>query len=292
MPQPTTVPTLSPQRALAHAVTLTLHKDPKGVAEFPAFENALLGIHIGPAARLDCRRDGKRFSGTAVHGDIDIIPPHTPSHWEMHDQNDAALVVGVPQTLLRTVAQEAGFDPARLELHNRFQIRDSELEALGWAMKLEMELRYPSGRLYMDGLALAMASRMIARHSSFANASCARSRGLTGHLLKRVLLFIEDQLAEELTLARIAGVAGISSSHLSALFRLSMRMSVRQYVIQRRIERAKALLLHDGLLMADVAAAAGFAHQSHLARHMRRAAGVSPRAMRRLLAEAQSSVAG
>jgi AraC family transcriptional regulator len=104
---------------------------------------------------------------------------------------------------------------------------------------------------------------------------------LSGHRLKQVLSFIEDQLAEDLSLDQIAVVARLSPSHLKPLFRQAMGMPVHQYVIQRRIDRARALLTQDNLTMAEIAAATGFAHQSHLARHIRRATGLAPNDLRR-----------
>ena len=56
-----------------------------------------------------------------------------------------------------------------------------------------------------------------------------------------------------------------------------------------RVERAKALLTKDELSMAEVALAAGFAHQSHMARHMRRMLGLPPRALKRLLGSASAA---
>jgi AraC family transcriptional regulator len=99
-----------------------------------------------------------------------------------------------------------------------------------------------------------------------------------------VLSFIEDQLAEHLPLEDIAAVAGAGPSHLQSLFRASIGMPVHRYVILRRVERAKELLLRNGMSMADIAAATGFAHQSHMARHVRRVLGVPPREVKRLLA--------
>jgi AraC family transcriptional regulator len=63
---------------------------------------------------------------------------------------------------------------------------------------------------------------------------------------------------------------------------------VHQYVIKRRLELAKSLLIEGDLSIAEIALAAGFSHQSHLARHMRRTSGLSPRAMKRLFAEIPS----
>src|SRR5215472_4437600 len=293
MPQDTQLPVVLAEKRTAEGVAFQLRKDPMGVLDAPGFENTLVAVHIGAAAKLKCRRDGRRYNGTAVHGDIDIIPAYTPSLWEMQDQNDASLLVSLPQKLLRSVAEQSGMNVERVEIRNRFQIRDAELEALCWAAKREMELRYPSGRLYLEGLALAVASRVVARHSSVAEIAGGRSEkfdgGLSGHRLKQVLAFIEEQLAEDLSLDQIAAVAGLSASHVKTLFRKAMGMPVHQYVIQRRVERAKTLLMQDRLTITEIALAVGFAHQSHMARHMRRFLGVAPRGMKRLLAESPAA---
>jgi AraC family transcriptional regulator len=238
---------------------------------------------------MSCRRDGKRFTGTAIHGDIDIIPARTPSRWEMCDDNDTALLLSLPQVLLRSGVAETGRDPDRVEVRNRFQVRDPELETLSWAIKREMESGYQSGRFYLDGLALAVVSRLLACHSSLSPAAPPRVEGLGGSRLKKVLAFIEEQVAEDLSLEQIAFVAGIGPSHFKEQFRKAMGLPVHQYVIQRRVERARVLLLQDGLSMAEIAQAAGFAHQSHMARHMRRLLGAPPMAMKRLMVAAAVS---
>jgi AraC family transcriptional regulator len=135
------------QARTTNGVACELRHDAKGVLDVPGFENVLIGLHIGAPTKLSCHRDGRRYAGTAVHGDIDIIPADTPSRWEMHDQNDNTLLLILPQMLLRNVASESGLDARQLEIRNRFQIRDAEIETLGWTMKREIELGCPSGRL-------------------------------------------------------------------------------------------------------------------------------------------------
>nr|MBA3320233.1 hypothetical protein [Pyrinomonadaceae bacterium] len=203
MPQESRLPNVLEYAGTTEGVAFELRRDPMGVLELPGVENVLIGVHVGAPAKLACRRDGKRYSGTAVHGDIDIIPADTPSQWEMHDENDTTLLLSLPQTLLHTIAHESGLDGARMEIRNQFQIRDTELEALCWAMKREMESGYQSGRFYLDGLAVAVASRVVARHNSVAKLTEERSEGLGGRRLKQVLSFIEDQLAEDLSLEQM-----------------------------------------------------------------------------------------
>lgn len=232
---------------------------------------------------LASSRDGKRYRGLALPGDIDIIPARTPSRWEIEDENDLSLLLSLPEALLRTAAEESGLDAERLEFRNRFQIRDPELEWLCWAIKRELEFGHPSGRLYIDGLTLAVASRLVARHSSISLPVAESNGRLNGRRLKQVLALIEEEIADDLTLDRIASTAGVSASHAAALFRASMGMSIHQYVIRRRVERAKDLLLQSEMSITEIALAAGFTHQSHLARYMRRLLGATPTTIRRLL---------
>ena len=99
---------------------------------------------------------------------------------------------------------------------------------------------------------------------------------MPGYRLKQVLGYIEDHIGDSLTLAKIAAAAGLSVSHFSAVFRASLGQPVHQYVTQRRVERAHALLRQQNGSISQVASATGFAHASHLALHMRRLLGVSP----------------
>src|SRR5262245_49148739 len=115
------LPKIMAESGIADGFGYQLRWDPPGILEAPGLDGALVCVHLGAPARLTCWRDGRRLSGTAVHGDIDIIPAHTPGRWEMHDANDTALLIRLPQSLLRTVAQESGFDGSRLELRDRFQ---------------------------------------------------------------------------------------------------------------------------------------------------------------------------
>jgi AraC family transcriptional regulator len=89
--------------------------------------------------------------------------------------------------------------------------------------------------------------------------------------------YINDYLAQELSLEELAAIAQISAYHFCRSFKRSTNFTPHQYVIRQRVERAK-LLLKDGKLgIAEVAVACGFTHQSHLNRHFKRLTGVTPK---------------
>lgn len=258
---------------------LSLLSDPPGLVEMPALRNTIVSIHVGPSVQTSCRRGGQRYHGTVVHGDIDIIPAGLPGVWEIKEK-DTALVMGVSPELLNVVAEELGIDLPRIEIRNRFQVRDVQLENIGWALKAEMESGYPSGRLYLDSLAVSVATRLVQCHSSVWFEPRKQNGRLSDRKLRQVVDYIETNLGQSISLVDIAAVAGVSVSHFKPLFRESVGLPAHQYLIRRRVERAKSLLGEGKLSISQIALEVGFAHQSHLARHMRRVLGVSPKALR------------
>ena len=260
-------------------VRVTLMSDNPGLVEFPGCSAAIVSIHVGPSSLMTCRRGGISHRGSAVHGDIDIIPPRLTGIWELKER-DTALIVRLEAPLLNRAAEDLDADPSKVEIRNRFQARDARIEHVAWALKAEMESGCPGGRLYMDSLATAMAAELLGSHSSLERLSNYQG-GFSARKLKQVLSYIEDNLSEDLSLNAIASVAGLSVSHCKVLFRKTVGMPVHQYVIRRRVDRAAALLRNGDLPVSQVALETGFSHQSHLAAHMRRVLGVSPRTIRK-----------
>lgn len=259
-------------------LSVRLRSDPAGVVEVPARANTTIAIHVGRSVLVECNRGGVTHRGVSVHGYSDIIPAGTPSRWEMKD-TDTVLLLSVAPALMKSVAEESGLDPRRVKILNRFQTRDAKIEHIGWALKEELETGYPNGRLYIESLAQALAIHLLNRHSSESHEVASPNGGIPGRRLKQVLSYIEDNLGQDLTLQTIADVSGLSASYFKTAFRTSVGHPVHQYVIQRRVERARLLLAEGQLPISQVALETGFAHQSHLAYHMRRLLGVTPKSI-------------
>jgi AraC family transcriptional regulator len=253
-----------------------LQTDPAGVVEVSARTSPGIVIHVGRPVHIACERAGRRHQGLSVHGDIDIIPGGVPSRWEARE-SDTALILGVSSGLLRHLACESGLDPDRIEIVNRFQIRDLRLEYIGWAVKAEMESGRQNGSLYLEGLARAIAAHLLNHYSSESQAPPEAKGVLSRYRLKKVLAYVDDHISNKLSIAELAAVAGLGVSHFSTSFRASVGQSVHQYVTRRRVDRAQSLLRQRTQPISQVAIETGFAHASHLAYHMRRLLGTSPR---------------
>jgi AraC family transcriptional regulator len=245
---------------------------PAGVVQLQAMSDHRLKIHAGAPVRGACR--DRRFLYT--RGDIDILPAGLSDVWQEDDSN-TSLILQLSPSLLRRTAEELGADPDVAGLEPRHQFRDPQIEYIAWALDAERAAGNPGGLLYTETLGSALAIHLLGRYAARLHAP----RGFAKPQLLRITEYIEEHLDQDLSLSRLADVAGVSTSQLKKSFKHSTGLPVHEYVIQRRVQRAKRLLQEGGLTSSQVALEAGFAHQSHMARCMRKTLGATPTVLRR-----------
>ena len=105
--------------------------------------------------------------------------------------------------------------------------------------------------------------------------------GLSPAALRRVQVFVEANIERSIHIRDLADRAGLSAHHFGRAFRTSTGATPRAFIEQRRIERARTLIDDTDQPLAEIAAATGFATQSHLTTAFRRATGFTPAAYRR-----------
>lgn len=248
-----------------------------GKTSAPGEARHRVGLHFGPAVRALCRLDGRVQRRIQAEGDADIVPAGVGGEWE-DDRPCTVLRLRFEPAFLRTVLADIVPDAERFELAPRLQLRDARLEHIGRAIKAEIEADAASDPLYAESLGVALAVRLVATSTCV---QAMRAGGLSSRQRVRLLDYIESRLGGSLSLLELAGAAGLGLSHLKAQFRISMGMPVHQYVMRRRVERARMLLLAGQLPLSQIALESGFSHQSHMASCMRRILGVTPRQVRR-----------
>lgn len=99
--------------------------------------------------------------------------------------------------------------------------------------------------------------------------------------LQRVIEFLADHFVSEITVDRLAEIAGISVPHLNRRFRHLLRLSPMEYVHSLRIQEAQRLLVTTDRPVGDIAVATGFYDQSHFTKRFRKSAGITPLRYRR-----------
>jgi AraC-like DNA-binding protein len=105
--------------------------------------------------------------------------------------------------------------------------------------------------------------------------------GLAPAALRRVKDFIDANLDKNLDLETLAETAELSTFHFARAFKKTTGTTPHNFLLERRVDRARQLLLGTDLSLAEIARAVGFSDQGHLARHVRTRLGVPPSILRR-----------
>jgi YesN/AraC family two-component response regulator len=100
-------------------------------------------------------------------------------------------------------------------------------------------------------------------------------------LVFRAVRYIEEHLEEELTLADVARVAGMSKFHFCRRFQVCTGQHFRDFLARRRVERAKELMRLQGRPLTDIFRDVGFRDMTHFTRFFKRIEGQVPSKHRR-----------
>jgi AraC-like DNA-binding protein len=147
--------------------------------------------------------------------------------------------------------------------------------------RLHAALSGPAAALDRDVRLVAVLSELVDRHAD-AERSRPPHRGPVGHrAVRRAHDYLHEHVADNVTLADLAAVAGVSPFHLTRLFTAALGVPPHAYQVQLRVERAKRLVLR-GRSVTDAGHEAGFFDLSHFSRHFKRYVGVAPGAYARL----------
>ena len=261
-----------PSTAPRIAVEVERRATERGPVRYGSHVEHILQVHAGEPVRGLCQGGSVRFVTT--RGAIDLLPVGAHEYCVQEDPSES-IVLRLPPALLDLVAEELGLDPGRVGLAPRCGVRDHQIEHVGWALDAERRAGFPSGLLFRESLGFGLAVHLLRSYRA-----PAESRGgLPSQQLTRVREYIEAHLAGDVSLQRLARVAGVSVSHFRVLFKRSTGMTAHEYVIRCRVQRARALLIEGKQTMSEVALEVGFSHQSHMARWTRRLLGLTPAAI-------------
>jgi AraC family transcriptional regulator len=167
----------------------------------------------------------------------------------------------------------------RLVRSDERAFEDPLLGEMAGAIASELQAETSAGRLLVESLANSMAARLLQKHIG---ASSAQSRafltreGLDRRRLLRVLDYIEANLEGDLTIDRMASIACLSKFHFTRVFKQAVGQSPYRYVSDKRLERAKALLIQGDRPLLDIALTLSFSSQANFTRAFTHATGQAP----------------
>jgi AraC family transcriptional regulator len=149
-------------------------------------------------------------------------------------------------------------------------------------LKLKAQIGSPQAgdRLYAEALGTVLAHEIIRLDDSAPGLRPVRG-GLAAWQQRRIVEFIEEHLADDVSLATLASLAQLSTYHFARAFKRSFGVPPHRYRAMRRVERARALLTNPRTSVVEVALAVGFGGASSFAATFRRITGQTPTDYRR-----------
>ena len=248
-----------------------------GTHRSPAMAHRRIGVHVGPPVMARCLCEQRRYARVQAHGDADVIPAGLEGQWT--DESDCTILsIWISESFTRKTLEQLELKSGVAEIRPQLQMRDPRFQHLAWALQAELDAGDASDPLFAESLCTAMVVRLAGNGAGASIATLeGKRRTLAPRTATSVIDFIESNLDQRLTLDELAALARLSVPHFKVLFRETLGVPVHRYVVQRRVERAKALLLQGKLSTAQVALETGFSHQSHMAHWMNRLLGLTPR---------------
>jgi AraC family transcriptional regulator len=270
-----TLPTPITAARLAEGVALHRGVRPagEGVGRHTHDFHSVTVLLSSPGSSLWCYGGGKCRSVRPAAGDVFFCPANVPTAVRTEKAFESILLCLSP-AVFRRGADDAG----GVTLENTTPAvmrRDSFVHRVVTSLADEVGREgQAGGELFASSLATALGVHLSREYASGSGSYKPVAR-LSDDELARLDRHIARNLDTPLTLDGLSSLLGRSRFHFARLFKASTGVTPHQYVIRRRVERARELLRAGGVI-AEVALAVGFASQSHLTAHVRRAFGCTP----------------
>ncbi len=251
-----------------------------GEFEAPALTHHVLAFQLSHGTRQVSRHDVDEYDGPNPIGSFLLAPAGIPGFWSWKTIDDAVAFCIHPTFLQQTALETDCLNLEKVELLSKPFACDPQIESITLLFKHEIETNAVGSSLYAESLANVLAVHLLRNYCVFRPKIQTYEGGLPKYKLKQLLDYINANLDQDIKLANLAQVVGMSQYYFCQLFKQSMGIAPYQYVIQQRVERAKQLLKCREIAITDVALECGFANQSHFTKHFRKLMGITPKAYR------------
>ena len=220
---------------------------------------------------------GPTGSSTPRVGDVWVVPAGERCASLVQGSEPAGFCeIAIP---IQAVGDEA--------LMARVKMRDPLLYQLTERLFSVAERDDTVARLFKDSLVEALRLHLVdtctvvRSRTRFRDASTARRDSLSPAVRTALAEFLQDGLDSEITLEALADLAGMPVGRFIKAFTAAFNATPYQYLLDRRIDRAKSLLLVTSLTVTEISCAVGFSTPNHFATAFRKRVGVTPSAYRR-----------
>ena len=265
-----------------HDAYTSLAAESSWSATLPALPHYNLAYCVRRSARIRRRVEGSApEQAELLPRRFGMIPADRPSTWQLDGDPEIQQVYLRRAMIDELALDEYDADPGSVVVEPRLGFTDPLLEQLVLALLdvVRHPHRSPESGLWADHVIRLIGLELLRGHSNVAHRRPVAG-DVTHAVLEAARDYIEANLTSDLSLSQIAIAVGARPHRLAKDFHSLTGLTLHQYVIQRRVDRAARLLRSTDHPIAAVALDCGFADQSHLTTAFRRRVGITPAAYR------------
>ncbi len=235
--------------------------------DYPLEDAFAVYLMLEPMASWKMWCDGKPRP-VAEHRAGEIVIYNLDQLWRahMHERFDC-LHIHVARSALDEIAWEAGTRPIEnLDCPPDENTPDPVVHALGTSLLPALEHPERASQLFVEHVSYAMNLHLATTYGRMQPPATRSTGGLSPWQMRRATDFLIQRLDGQLSLLELANYCGLSRSHFARSFKRSTGRAPHQWLADKRLERAKALLVNTSLPLAEIAIQCGYADQSHFSR--------------------------
>ncbi|PZD75197.1 HTH-type transcriptional activator Btr [Acaryochloris thomasi RCC1774] len=207
-----------------------------------------------------------------------IIPAQQSHALQLAEPSELMQIFLDPQFIVRTT-HEVLRSP-HWSLTGHYALEDETIRSVAQMLRPWLTERCSVSNLYRTMLVKLLAVHLIAKYAQADIVPIGSEGGVAISKLAPVLNHIHRCIDENLKIADLADIYGVSPSHFSRVFKDAVGQSPHQYILSQRINLAKQLLAETDLSIADITLECGFYDQSHFIVQFRRFTGTTPKTYR------------
>ncbi|KQB53160.1 AraC family transcriptional regulator [Pseudomonas endophytica] len=207
-------------------------------------------------------------------GKLCVLPAEHQSSWIINGEIRLAHVYVSQEQFALGCITLLDREPRTLHLRE-LTFQEDEQQSLRFHQLIKMNWSEPGERLLTSTLASALLDHAVLNQVGMRGGLQLKG-GLAAHQRRQLVERIEHSLAEPISIGQLAAQCALSPYHFARMFRESFGVPPHQYVLARRMARARDCLRNSSLALGDIALACGFASASHFTNRFKQSVGATP----------------
>jgi AraC family transcriptional regulator len=208
-----------------------------------------------------------------------VFVPAGHKYHDWHEPRTLSRVVFFYFNPIQLAISPLGY--SRMSLSPRIFFEDNAIMQTALKLATLIEGGDSDHRQYLEALGVVLSHELVRINKATQRAELRPSGGLAAWQRRKAVAYIEEHLAEPISLEALARLVGLSACYFCRAFRQSLGMPPQRYQLSQRIERAKTLLAKRAASVTDISLTVGYNDTSAFCTAFRRATGLTPSAYRR-----------